>query len=474
MKKIILIFFLLIIPACSTNHDPYADYNFTYTISIYQEELNYQNLTSYFAKGDAILIKARTQDLDPLDSVYYYKQALKYANTEEKAILYETIASISNNNLYYLKSFLIWKSLDNDFRANIDWNLFFGKDPDYEFQEYELKHPYFATPEDVSNITLGRSYFKLTSSDIIITQVDRVNRDWLSSQLDDPYSDNLLTIFSEGYDVNNIGWHEGGRLKQYNLPHKTATGTIVRKINNTWYAPNEQGIFMFEVPIDKVEYPTTRFLNENLALIIDTHGVNMLVEQAVRNNATVVLACCDSPSKVKAALYLNEKGIKVICNTDKYLSLILGQTNLTLGSSPFIIENDIVILGNQSINFNINDEIIVENATEFYGLSYYSTPTLYFSNLQEQTLLPFNLNFVTINDFNQTYLLTEIARKDKVHIIAARVYNEDDYTILKKWLQESPDNKLILFHTIPYPYGYLILKEFPQQTTFGDLMPIFL
>jgi hypothetical protein len=252
------------------------------------------------------------------------------------------------------------------------------------------------------------------------------------------------------------------------LSFKPLTGTIVKKINNTWYAPNENGIFMFEVPVDKVEYPTTRFFRDDLALIIDTHGINMLVEQAINSNATVVVGCCDAPSKIKAALYLNEKGIKVICNTDKYLSLLLGQTNLTIGSAPFESNNGSVVIGNRPLVFNFNEEIIVENATEDYSLSYYSTPTIYFSHFPE-----LKLTYVTINGFNQTSMLVGKAQENKAHIIAARVYNENDYAVLKRWLEDSEKNKLLLFHSISYPYGYLLFQEYPNQTTFGDIMPIF-
>jgi hypothetical protein len=197
---------------------------------------------------------------------------------------------------------LIWKSLDNDFRANLDWHLLLGQEPDYQFEDYSLPESNYNI-SFASKFAIGNSYLTISSNDTLVSQVDRVNRDWLSSQLNDPYSTDLLTIFSEGYDVNDIGWHEGGRLKQYNLSFKPLTGTIVKKINNTWYAPNENGIFMFEVPVDKVEYPTTRFFRDDLALIIDTHGINMLVEQAINSNATVVVGCCDAPSKIKAALY---------------------------------------------------------------------------------------------------------------------------------------------------------------------------
>ena len=117
--------------------------------------------------------------------------------------------------------------------------------------------------------------------------------------------------------------------------------------------------------------------------------------------------------------------------------------------------------------------MIVLNSTEEYGLSYYSTPTLYFSYLQSHTLLPFNITYVTIDDYNQMFKIVNKAKEQNSNVIAARVYNENDYEVLKYWLQESSNNKLILFHSEPYPYGYLILNEFPNQTSFGDLMPIF-
>jgi len=468
--------FLLLSALVQAEPDAYAkSYNVTYTASIYGMTPKYENVSTPFAQGDAILIDARMQNKDPTAAIPYYKEAIQTASMSEKAILYETIASLSGDNNYYWSSFLIWKFLGNDFRAEIDWHLLQGTYVPFNYINYELRQPYFATPKGASTITFGVSNFTVTENDILVSQVDRVTRDWLSSQLQDPQEKNLLTVFSEQYDVEGIGWHEGGRIKQYldavNLTHIPVTGTLVRKINGTWYAPNENGVFMFDVPVDKVQYPTTRFLRDDLALIIDTHGVNMLVEQAIEENATVVMGCCDHIGKIKAALYLNEKGIKVICNTDKYLPLALGQANETLGSAPFRATDSGILFGAQAIEVNLSEKIIVLNATEEYGLSYYATPTIYFRTLQERTLLPLRVTYVAINNYGQMQTVVDVAYEEGAHVIAARVYDESDYMALSTWLDESADNRIILFHSEAYPYGYLLLRNYAEQVTFDDVMP---
>jgi hypothetical protein len=477
MKKLFYLplFFLLV--SCSGEIDNSNEYNFTYTTSIYDIDINFSYFSSNFAKADAILIESRISDRSVEDAIPYYEEALKFASGEEKAILYETLGSITGNNFYYYKAYEIWKELDNNFRKNIDFWLFLGISPKYKFVEYELSNNPLNVSENVTSLRIGDSFFFLDENDILVSQVDRVTRDWLSSKLQNPYSGEILTVFSEEYDVESIGWHEGGRIAQYkeivNFAHIPAVGTIVRKINSKWYAPNENGIFMFEVPIDKVQYPTTRFLDDNLALIVDTHGINMLVEQAVNKNASLVMGCCDHIGKINAAMYLNEKGIRVICNTDKYLPLVIGQTNLTYGSIPFEENNGKVKFGNRPIILDLKEKLIVLNSTDNYGLTYYSTPTIYFENLEQKTAIDFNLTHITINDYGQMNEVVSKAELEKAKVIAARVYDERDYIALKSWLEKSPENRLILFHTEPYPYGYKILREFSEQTTFDELNPVF-
>jgi hypothetical protein len=480
MKRIVLLLFLLfILSSCSSQTDLYSkEYNFSYITSIYDIELNYGFSNSNFIQGDIALIEARINGESVLESVPYYKEAIKdTSDLQEKAILYETIGSITGEKRYYKESYLIWFELNNTFRSQIDWHLWKGKIPPYDFEEYIIKDKLLATPKGATSFSIGENYFFIEEEDILVSQVDRVTRDWLSSQIQETDSKDILTIFSEEYDVEGIGWHEGGRIKQYkeivDFEHIPVTGTLVRRVNGRWFAPNEDGVFMFEVPIDKVQYPTTRYLSKDLALIIDTHGVNMLVEQAIQNEASIVMGCCDHPGKVHAAMYLNEKGVKVICNTDKHLPLALGESDLTLGSVPFYDANNKVQLGYQPILINLSEKIIVLNSTNFYGLTYYSTPTYYFTELKRKTLLPLDLEFVYIDDFDQMDKVIQKAKDTNSKIIAARVYNEGDYINLKNWLKESKEHRLVLFHSEPYPYGYKIYREFKEQVTFDDINPVF-
>jgi hypothetical protein len=45
---------------------------------------------------------------------------------------------------------------------------------------------------------------------------------------------------------------------------------------------------------------------------------------------------------------------------------------------------------------------------------------------------------------------------------------------VRDWLASSREHRAVLFHTAPYPAGYRLFTEFPEQTTFGDPRPVFL
>ncbi|MBW2977466.1 hypothetical protein KY331_01355 [Candidatus Woesearchaeota archaeon] len=470
--------------------DPYArNYNFSWEIKATgtNQTTYIQNLTqlltkttSDFAKADIYLILGRLTNNDSLicKSVEIYKQ-IHPSNLEEKAILFETIASINCKNnpiTYFSRASRIWSQLGNTFRAELDQKLASDEQLNFSLSPYPIPK----INKTVKNVTIGKSYFILNSSDILVSQTDRTTRDWLSYQFQSPYNNELLTVFSEQFYLPEskllpeIGWHEGARikeLKKINLIHKIASGTIVVKINNSWYAPDEKGVFRFEVPFDKVLYPTTRFLRENIALLIDTHGINTIVEQAVRHKATAVIGCCDHIGKIRAAKYLSDQGIKVICPTDKYLPLLLFSDATVLGSPPITKKGNQFILGNRPIEINKNEKIIVMNSTNNpYALWYYQTPTLYFSILEKSINL--DVEYVQITDFNQMNKVIKKAEEKSANIIAVRIFNSNDYAAVKEWLESSPKHKAILFHSISYPYGYKLLMEFPEQTSFGDINPI--
>lgn len=475
--------------------DPHAgDIDFRYVLresgvneSRITEELKSQlaKNISGFAKGDITLVLGRITQNDSLvcSSLQYY-DSHKALNDEEQALLYETYASLGcgrNREIFLTKAAELWDKLGVHWRADLDRNLRNLTHPQTPFAPAGISSSRLAVPENASRITIGRSYFNITSSDILVSQADRVNRDWLGATLNaSPHEDQLLKVLSERLSYPDselradIGWHEGGRisqLTQIGLTRKIGAGTMVAKINGSWYAPNEKGEFMFDVPIDKVSYPTTRFLSRDIAVIIDTHGINMLVEQALRNNATLVIGCGDNVGKVKAAQYLSERGVKIVTFTDKYASLAMGSGTSLLGSPPFRRKGPRIIMGDQPINISLDEPILALEVPDITKVqSYYDTPSRYFRKLQES--LDLDVSYFPVTHMNQLNKMIEFAKERGIHVVAARVFNSNDYYNLKGWLEEDSSNRAILFHTEPYPYGHKILREFTNQTTFGDISPL--
>ncbi len=493
LKNLVLILVLiLIVQGCSIKeYDKNSeDYDFSYVLKAsgfstdnYIKNLTkaIENATDLEVLGDYNLIIGRlTHDKEKISlALDFYSKALENADTwEKKAVLYETIASIDNSKYHYARAAYAWKRAKNKFRAKIDLYFAFGRDPGWVYSFEALPAPNIK-PE-VNKVMIGGSKFVLSKNDKVVSQVDRVTRDWLSYQLQNPYSEHLLRTFSERLRYSKeellpeIGWHEGARiaeLKNDGLKHEIAAGTILKKFKGKWYAPNEKGVFMFQVPIDKVLYPTTRFLRDDVALVVDTHGVNMIVSQALRKKADVVIACCDHPGKILAAKYLSDNGVKVICNTDKYVPLLLMLNTTVLGSAPFRLVDDKIVFGNKPLTFNVNEPIIVQDTvSKKYSMSYYDTPARYFSELEKRGI-KLNTVFVEVNDFNQMKKVVDKARTKKANAIAVRIFNSDDYNQVKSWLEENSDHKAILFHSEAYPYGYKLAREFWQQTTFDDVNP---
>ncbi|MBW3022374.1 glycosyltransferase family 39 protein [Candidatus Woesearchaeota archaeon] len=446
------------------------DYSWVLDLAEIDEDFYVKELTKAlaqekdpFSRADIMLILGRLKN-DPATvcsaSDIFESMDLE---GEEKAVVYETVASlgcVKNASSLYMHAADIWRSLGVQWRANLLSDLAEGKPVKVE---YDVSEPVFNfTAPEFEIVTFGSSRFDVNA--LLVSQSERVSRDWLSAQIRNPYSEDLLTVFSERftYDENelrtDIGWHEGGRIKDLGIEPRIAVGTLAYKVGDEWYAPDENGVFRFKISKEKIHYPTTRFFRSNLAMMVDTHGINTLVEQAVRNNANYVVGCCDLPSKIQAALYLNSKGIKVICFTDRFLYLALGKDSDILGSPPISGS----VLGDRPLTINRDDVIVVMN-----GTSYYDTPTRYFSALS----MP--------NTYYQEYSTGEmqniIDRAEELDsdFIALRVFDSSDYAPVKSWLQKDKQHKVMLFHSVSYPYGKLLFDEFPEQTTFDNPNPIF-
>ena len=441
-----------------------------------------ENTRDPWARGDSLLVLARLEN-----NTDYYKYAcdsFKKVNpktTEERAILYETFASLNcrGTRIHDLRQAAhYWKILGVSWRADLLENLANGEESIIEFETSEIKPD--LNLSNTSEITIGNTKVEIEDNDKIISQTDRVLRDWLGLQLEQsPFRGNLLRVFSERLTLSeenlreDIGWHEGGRLwdisNKVDIKHIPAVGTLVAKKDDKWYAPDETGVFRFEVPLDKVSYPTTRFLSKDLAMVVDSHGMNMLVEQAVRKDADVVIACCDHPGKIKAVEYLSGKGISAICFTDLDLYLALGHDVQAVGSAFFEFRDNKLVFGNKPVIIEKNQKIVVTKADigKTYAIWYYDAPYLYFNEVSKT--FPLEIITVTVDDFEQTDRVYAAAREARADVIASRVFNKFDYEHAKAWLEHSKSNKLILFHSISYPYGLLISQEFPEQVGFGDV-----
>jgi hypothetical protein len=450
-----------------------------------------------FARGDALLAIGRLTKNDTAicESLAYYDK-INSTSHEEMALVYETSASLGcgRNRQAFLKAAAQeWKLTGNAYRADLLEKLSQGVKPRIAFDKHALtanttvitgyKTPITPILPNISaqSVIIGKTTIEIPAGSTVLSQEDRVHRDWLGGQLASPWGPDILVTFSERLTWNasellpEIGWHEGARvrdLKAANITHIPAVGTLAARSGERWFAVDNNGTFRFEVPLDKLSYPTTRFLRRDLAVIIDSHGVNMLVEQAIRNNVSAVISDCDHPGKVYAAAYLSKHGIPVACFPDKYAFLAMGHNLSLAGSPPTTITGTKAVIGNRPLEITRADKVIVANSTDTaYALWYYQTPASYFETLTQA--IPLNLTYVSMNEFGQQNKITAKAREINASIIATRVFNKSDYEAIKTWLDEDKNRTVILFHSASYPYGQKIFREYLTRTSFDDPNPEF-
>ncbi|MFH1637438.1 MAG: hypothetical protein ABIB71_03365 [Candidatus Woesearchaeota archaeon] len=476
-KLIFLVLALIFLSSCSYDKDYSLDPFYVLDAAgvdspTYISSLKDIDAEDEWAKGDIYLMLARLEDKSYYEKACDSFKSYDPETKEEEALLYETLGSLGCGKDHYGKASKIWEELGVGWRSSLLRSL---PEPVLEFETSEIEPAL-----DLSGspyIIIGGSNVTIEENARIATQDDRVLRDWLGLQMQNPFNSPILKTFSERLTYNeedlreDIGWHEGGRLLDIigniEVSHIPVTGTIVAKHEGKWYAPDENGIFRFEVPLDKVSYPTTRFFSENIAMIIDTHGMNMVVEQAVRNEADVVIACCDHPGKAKAALYLSQHNISALCFPDLYVHKLLGLNSKTLGSPPMKVKDGKFVFGGRPLEIKKNEKIVLPNpATDKYALWYYQSPLLYFNEIRKT--FPLDIHAVAINDFGEAHKLYAKAREVKTKTVATRVFSKNDYEEAKLWLMESTKNRIILFHSTAYPYGVLLSQEFEGQTSFAD------
>jgi hypothetical protein len=316
---------------------------------------------------------------------------------------------------------------------------------------------------------LGDSAVQITPDMRIGTQVDRVMRDWVSAQLKWAVSDDSvpapLIQYHEGALVQRMVELAGAKV--YPL-----AGSLVARKNTKWYAPDDTGTFRFNVLEDKVRYPTTH-ASDDVGWIEDTHGISVLVPQAIERKMQLVVGCGDSTGKMKTAYYLAQKGINVFVPGDRFQDELLGYVapGMIIGGAPIHKKAEAVVIGGQPVRFSMTESIVVEDTKKNFPLQYYDAPARYFRALRG--FAPLQLTFVDVDDSGQIGRVITRATTMKSSAIAVRVMTQQEDIQLRDWLQGSSARRAILFHSAPYPFAQALFSDFPNQVTFGDLHPRF-
>jgi len=326
-------------------------------------------------------------------------------------------------------------------------------------------------PPGATRVVLGRSAIRVGPGTRIGVQAERTVRDWLSYQLRWDFAARAPV------SAELLDYHEGARLRDVLAATQAAVeplfGTLVARRDGTWYAPDENGVFRFEVLPDKVRYPTTRGTGE-LALLVDTHGLSALVAQAIERGVSLVVGCGDYTAKAAAAQHLARAGIDVYFPCDRFVGELIGYVGegVLIGSAPVRAQDGGAVIGDRPVELRLGETIVVEDTSLAGRLQYYDAAARYFRRLGES--VPLALELVRVDGAGESARVVERAEALGATVVALRVETEEDYGPVHDWLARSRAHRAVLFHTAPYPAGYRLFGEFPRQTTFGDPRPVFL
>jgi hypothetical protein len=311
---------------------------------------------------------------------------------------------------------------------------------------------------------------RVRHGDLVAAQSERTVRDWLSYRMEFGFDRDV------SLPARLIDWHEGARLREV----LDATGAVVAPVTSTiavrrgdaWLAPDGEGVFRFEVLLDKVRYPTTR-VQGAVALLVDTHGISAVVEGAARRDAGLVVGCGDAAPKMEAAVHLAREGVDVYFPCDRFVGDVVGHDGrgVLIGSAPVEVDDGVAVIGNRPVEFRMDETVVVQSTPLAGRYQYYDAPARYFRRLAE--LAPVRIDVVEVDGPGQSGRVVERARELGATAIGVRVETAADAGPVRSWLAESASHRAVLFHSAPYPAGIALFDEFPERTTFGDPRPVF-
>lgn len=333
-----------------------------------------------------------------------------------------------------------------------------------------------AAPQSATYVVMGATDIQVPQGTTVVTQVDRVIKDPASklkmnvSPDHQPQSPDELVPYMEGARVKEL-------MKYANVKVVPATNVPVKKINNTWYGPDDKGNYIYAVDPGKMTDLRSQKSDENTRLATDTHGMNVMVPDAVKNKASLVVACGDLPGKAQAEAYMNTKGINCYAPCDRFTYELLNKnaSGTSLGTMPIrsLKDSKGAVIGAQPVSINLKEKIIVQTTLRGYPDQYCDTPKRYFEGFEKTYGVKLDKVIVDANA-GQTHAVVETAEKNKANVIAVRVLNDKDKGPVKCWLKKDPNHRAILFHSAAYEPGYSLFFEFPNQVTGDDPKPVFI
>jgi hypothetical protein len=346
-------------------------------------------------------------------------------------------------------------------------------------------------------IILGLSKIELNNTKVVGVQVNRVIRDclWNNSPFDvrvpanrTPKNFSEVIPYAEGNRVREMmNWSRVSVLPL--TPARAKRGWSDGLNTYGYYAADGQSNFLFLISPSKVTSPpfnktvirVSNSSNGTIDLICpETHGFNMVAEQAYshRKDIYLAVACMDLPDKADAALYLAKNGINIYAPCDRFAYTLMnyrsnsGISTTILGSAPIKQTKNGSVIGDQPITIRSDEPIVVEyNDRENTMDRYCDTPWRYFNKLNQTYGLNLSLVKVYANT-SEAGKLVEKAETINAKVIAVRVCTDDDYRPVAKWLEKNITNRAVLLHSVAYDCGNSLFKDFPNQTTFGDLNPV--
>jgi len=357
-----------------------------------------------------------------------------------------------------------------DFKAKVYREVSEGHfRPRFGVQEIKVDHNRSKPKGDVTGYVLGGSTIFVADGATVVMQAERTVRDWLSYQLSDDLSSDPTA------PEQLLDWHEGARLQDLmegaRVVAHPVRGALAVWDGRHWMAADEQGVFRFEVLPDKLRYPSTR-VHGRLAMLMDTHGIAAVERAAVRAGADLVVGCGDDPSKMQAAYRLAKLGIAVWFPTDRFVGEIVDHDAgaVMLGSAPVRPAAGGAIIGGTPVAFRVAEKMIVEDSSASGVAQYYDAAARYFRRLSQEASL--NVEYQPVDAPGESARIVDRARSTKAMAIALRVATAADAGPVREWLSESRGHRAVLFHTVPYPAGAALFRDFPGQVTFGDPRPL--